>query len=108
MIIAWDMGFRKLEVQLDSASAVHILGDNTNMDHQHMALARRFRQLCARDWEVRLKHVYREANVLADYIANIGHTLTIGNYEVGVRGNLMRHWMEHDILGVAQTRAIIM
>ncbi|CAN0830454.1 Putative ribonuclease H protein At1g65750 [Linum grandiflorum] len=60
------------------------------------------------DWEVRLKHVYREANVLADYIANIGHTLTIGNYEVGVRGNLMRHWMEHDILGVAQTRAIIM
>ncbi|CAN0911062.1 hypothetical protein LINGRAPRIM_LOCUS1389 [Linum grandiflorum] len=66
-----------------------------------MALVQRFRQLCARDWEIRIKHVYREANVLADYIASIGHTLTIGSCEVGVQGNLLRHWAEHDMFRIA-------
>ncbi|CAN0875665.1 hypothetical protein LINGRAHAP2_LOCUS10963 [Linum grandiflorum] len=58
MCIAWDMGVRKLEIQLDSAAAIQILTAIEPQDHQHMALVIKFRNLHARDWETRIKHVY--------------------------------------------------
>ncbi|CAN0920302.1 hypothetical protein LINGRAHAP2_LOCUS31964 [Linum grandiflorum] len=73
-----------------------------------MALVQLFRLLCDRKWDVWVKHVYREANVLVDYITSIGHSLTIGNTEMGVRGTLIRYWMEHDMLRISQTRAVVL
>ncbi|CAN0830692.1 Putative ribonuclease H protein At1g65750 [Linum grandiflorum] len=108
MCIVWDMGIRKLEIQLDSAAAIQILTATDSQDHQHMALVIKFRNLQARDWETRIKHVYREANVLADYIAGLGHTQPLGSLEIGIQGSLLRHWTEHDIIGIAQPRAVLL
>ncbi|CAN1178450.1 hypothetical protein LINPERHAP2_LOCUS33673 [Linum perenne] len=37
-----------------------------------------FRDLVARDWDVRLRHVYREGNHAADFLACIGLSYSIG------------------------------
>ncbi|CAN0878912.1 Putative ribonuclease H protein At1g65750 [Linum grandiflorum] len=108
MRIAWDMRIRKLEIQLDSAAAVHILTARDLADHQHMALVHKFRNLQARNWETRIKHVYREANVLADYIADLDHSQPVGSLALGVQDSLLRYWTEHDLLEVAQPRAVLM
>ncbi|CAN0918748.1 hypothetical protein LINGRAHAP2_LOCUS31046 [Linum grandiflorum] len=86
MCIAWDMGIRKLEIQLDSAAAIQILSTRLGDSDQH---------------------VYREANVLADYIADLGHTQPLGSLEIGIQGSLLRHWTEHDIIGISQPRAVL-
>ncbi|CAN1797338.1 hypothetical protein LINPERHAP1_LOCUS21229 [Linum perenne] len=41
MSIVWDMGFRRLEVQLDSIAAISILLQG-NSGHQHASLVARF------------------------------------------------------------------
>ncbi|CAN0843749.1 hypothetical protein LINGRAHAP2_LOCUS4024 [Linum grandiflorum] len=30
------------------------------------------KELCSRQWEVHLSHIYRKANNVADYLANLG------------------------------------
>ncbi|CAN1829274.1 hypothetical protein LINPERHAP1_LOCUS32438 [Linum perenne] len=47
-----------------------------------------------RDWEVKIHHIYREANYAADYMANLGQSLDFG---VHVR---------YDLIGVCEPRAI--
>ncbi|CAN0926691.1 hypothetical protein LINGRAHAP2_LOCUS35489 [Linum grandiflorum] len=70
-----------------------------------MPLVLKFRSLHARNWETQIKHVYREANVLANYIADLGHSQPVGSLVMGVQGSLLRYWTEHDFLEVAQPRA---
>ncbi|CAN1769581.1 hypothetical protein LINPERHAP1_LOCUS11324 [Linum perenne] len=41
-----------------------------------------FRLLANQDWEVRLKHIYKEDNHLADYLAGKGHNLGLGKHSV--------------------------
>ncbi|CAN1136722.1 Putative ribonuclease H protein At1g65750 [Linum perenne] len=75
---AWDLGVRRLEVQMDSTTAINILTQGV-LGHQHASLVTHFQRLKARDWETRLVHVYREANHLADYLANKGHSIPVGS-----------------------------
>ncbi|CAN0904434.1 hypothetical protein LINGRAHAP2_LOCUS23089 [Linum grandiflorum] len=37
-----------------------------------------FNEVCSRQWEVNLSHIYRQANNTADYLANFGHSLNYG------------------------------
>ncbi|CAN0824400.1 hypothetical protein LINGRAPRIM_LOCUS1646 [Linum grandiflorum] len=42
-------------------------------DKLHAHLVLQFHELLRRDWEVKLVHIYREGNLLADYLAGQGH-----------------------------------
>ncbi|CAN1794637.1 hypothetical protein LINPERHAP1_LOCUS20370, partial [Linum perenne] len=44
--------------------------------HQYTLQVLEFQDWLQRDWEVKVKHVYREANHAADYLANLGHNTT--------------------------------
>ncbi|CAN1147122.1 hypothetical protein LINPERHAP2_LOCUS15679 [Linum perenne] len=57
---------------------VTILTSDQSTTHQHAALVLEFRELCSRHWEVSLIHVYHESNYSVDYLANLGHSLSIG------------------------------
>ncbi|CAN0826536.1 hypothetical protein LINGRAPRIM_LOCUS2284 [Linum grandiflorum] len=37
-----------------------------------------FKELYYRQWEVNLSRIYRETNNIADYLANLGHSLYYG------------------------------
>ncbi|CAN0924316.1 hypothetical protein LINGRAHAP2_LOCUS34102 [Linum grandiflorum] len=36
-----------------------------------------FQEICARQWEVQLLHMYRKVNCIADYLSNFGHFLVV-------------------------------
>ncbi|CAN0904536.1 Putative ribonuclease H protein At1g65750 [Linum grandiflorum] len=79
---AWRLGVSNLEVQLDSLTAISLFQEQGSCDHQHAVLVLKFRKLVTRNWSVRLRHVYREANQAADFLAALGHSLSFGSHEV--------------------------
>ncbi|KAJ8763770.1 hypothetical protein K2173_003552 [Erythroxylum novogranatense] len=67
---AWDSGCRRLMVEMDSLSCVQLIrGSLVNLCLA--GLLSKIRAMLQREWVVQVTHVYREANRLADLLANI-------------------------------------
>ncbi|CAN1120866.1 Putative ribonuclease H protein At1g65750 [Linum perenne] len=106
MTIAWNHGIRKLQIQSDSVTAVRMLSDALWLNHQHFNLVRSFQELKARNWEVSIEHIYREANNAADFIANSGHDLELGTFIFTSPCNSLLYWIRYDLIGVSLPRQI--
>ncbi|CAN0913001.1 Putative ribonuclease H protein At1g65750, partial [Linum grandiflorum] len=74
--LVWTLGVRRIQVQYDSMAAITTLSKVSELEHQHVALVLEFKELCSRQLEVNLSHIYCEANYVEDYLANFGHSLT--------------------------------
>ncbi|CAN1320736.1 Putative ribonuclease H protein At1g65750 [Linum perenne] len=83
--LAWLRGFRKVEVQIDSQAVVAIL---------------------LKDWELKVKHIYREANQAADYLANKGHRLARGYHSVPLLDCNLVYYIRHDCMGISVPRLV--
>ena len=80
--LAWDMGFKFIHLELDSMTMLNWLVEKTaNFPTNMMPLILDCRNLLGRDWEVRVLHIYREANACADALAKRGthqhHVLSV-------------------------------
>ncbi|CAN1836495.1 Putative ribonuclease H protein At1g65750, partial [Linum perenne] len=104
---AWDAGYRKLEIQIDSTAAVAILLSKELVpSHQFALEVLEFRDWIHRDWMVRVKHVYREANHAADYLASLGHNTTRGAHEVDISDCNLAYFIRYDCMGISEPRVI--
>ncbi|CAN0876382.1 Putative ribonuclease H protein At1g65750, partial [Linum grandiflorum] len=65
-----------------------------------------FKELCSRQWEVHLSHIYREANIAADYLANLGHSLSFGMHIFDFPDQGLSHWLHYDVIGVSLPRLV--
>ncbi|CAN1262126.1 hypothetical protein LINPERPRIM_LOCUS11159, partial [Linum perenne] len=65
-----------------------------------------FRLLANRDWEVRLKHIYKEDNHLADYLAGKGHNLGLGKHSVDLSDSELQRWARYDEVRSTERRLI--
>ncbi|CAI0429938.1 unnamed protein product [Linum tenue] len=104
--LAWERGFRKVQLKLDSTTAIAIIRDRSDDDHRHGILAKHVNHLLDRDWDVSISHVYREGNRTADFLANLGHSLTFGTHHVDVCCSDLCRWLDYDVMGISQTRII--
>ncbi|CAN1813880.1 Putative ribonuclease H protein At1g65750, partial [Linum perenne] len=104
---AWEAGYRKFEVQMDSKAAVTILlNSEPDSSHQYTLEVLEFRDWLHRDWEVKLIHIYREANHAADYLANLGHNTICGSHNVEICDCNLAYFVRHDCLGISEPRLI--
>ncbi|CAN1791749.1 Putative ribonuclease H protein At1g65750 [Linum perenne] len=103
--LAWDRGYRKVQLQIDSQCAVLLLQSDDRTDHLHATTIRHARELLRRDWEVRIRHVYRESN--HDHLANRGHSCPIGFHCIELSDPVLSFWLLHDQLSVSETRLIM-
>ncbi|CAN1181294.1 Putative ribonuclease H protein At1g65750 [Linum perenne] len=104
---AWEAGYRKLEIQMDSKVAVEILlNANLATSPQFTLETLEFREWLQRDWVVKVKHVYREANHAADYLANLGHNTTRGSHEVDCSDCNLAYFIRYDCMGISEPRVI--
>lgn len=78
--LAKGMDIPKLWVQLlDSRLVVDMLSGKVAWSMEHVPLLRRCMKLIqAYEWETKITHCYREANQVADKLANMGVELHIG------------------------------
>lgn len=72
MQLADHMGIRQLEVELDAKVIVGLLNSNKNPNSTYAPLLSNCRYLLAKLPQVRVSHVFREANKCADWLAKWG------------------------------------
>ncbi|CAN1187552.1 Putative ribonuclease H protein At1g65750 [Linum perenne] len=104
--LAWSIGIRKLLVQSDSRTAITLL-HRAAVDNQHALLISEFLELQSRNWDIRIEHVYREANCGADYLANFGHSCNFGLHLFSQPDSTLAQWLRYDLVGGALPRAVL-
>ena len=67
LAMAWNMGFKYIQLELDSK--VVLTNHNASYSTNMMPLICDCRSHLDQDWEMRAKHIYREANECADTLA---------------------------------------
>ncbi|CAN1178453.1 Putative ribonuclease H protein At1g65750 [Linum perenne] len=55
--IAWEQGLTKVELQVYSSTIIQLVEEEGEPRHQHAMEVLEFRDIFARDWDVRLRHV---------------------------------------------------
>ncbi|CAN1833707.1 Putative ribonuclease H protein At1g65750 [Linum perenne] len=78
LMIAWDRGFRRIHLQLDSQAAISAIWGGGDEDSRHSRTLISINELLCRDWDVTISHTYREGNTVADLLAHHGHSLDFG------------------------------
>ncbi|CAI0460785.1 unnamed protein product [Linum tenue] len=79
--------------------AVQLLQEATP-GHPHYVQVSAIRDLLAREWEVHIGHIFREGNVVADYLASVGHALPAGVHVFENPSSMLSHWLYFDTLGI--------
>ncbi|CAN1179214.1 Putative ribonuclease H protein At1g65750 [Linum perenne] len=105
--LAWSLNYREVELQLDSRAVVALLSQTDNPTHQHGLEILAFQELCRRNWVVTVRHVYREANKAADFLANSGHDFPLGTHPFPIFDCNLSYFLRHDVLGIPTPRHIL-
>ncbi|CAN1824352.1 Putative ribonuclease H protein At1g65750 [Linum perenne] len=104
--LAWEYGFWQVELQVDSQAAIALLSSTAVPEHQQAAEVIHFQNLCRRDWRVSFRHVFREANKAADFLASQGYEFPFGTHLFSLSNCKLGHIMRYDCLGVSEPRLI--
>ncbi|CAA7028167.1 unnamed protein product [Microthlaspi erraticum] len=106
LLIAWEKHIPRLEVEIDSELVVGFLKTGINDSHPLSFLVRLCHGLIEKDWLVRISHVYREANCLADGLANYAFSLPMGFSSFDSVPSDLNGVLQDDILGSARLRSV--
>ncbi|KAJ1399723.1 Ribonuclease H domain [Sesbania bispinosa] len=66
---AWMKGCRNMIVESDALEVVNVFQEITIPFHKHLGVIQSIRDYTQRNWNLRIKHVFREANQVADLLA---------------------------------------
>ncbi|CAL1387171.1 unnamed protein product [Linum trigynum] len=102
--IAWREGYHKIQLSMDSTTAIKIIDKRFEDDHRHGSIAKQFNHLLNLQWDVRVSHGYREANLASDFLASKAHSFTFGTHPFNVYDKDLVHWIHHDVMGVSHER----
>ncbi|CAN1848775.1 Putative ribonuclease H protein At1g65750 [Linum perenne] len=103
---AWELGAKKVILELDSRAAVLAIDDKSSWDSRHGPILLRIHHLRSRDWQVIVRHCYREANRVADLLAHLGHCNTLGVHLLDFLPPPVRSALFSDCTGVSFPRII--
>ncbi|CAA7036500.1 unnamed protein product [Microthlaspi erraticum] len=78
LVMAWEKRVSQLEIEVDSELVVGFFKKGISNAHPLVFLVRLCHGFLSKDWSVRIVHVYREANRLADGLANFVFSLSLG------------------------------
>ncbi|MCI50045.1 hypothetical protein A2U01_0071289, partial [Trifolium medium] len=66
------MGFTNVELSIDSQVVVYVIQAGRMQGSAGCTVLKKIRRVMEQDWIVKVSHEYREANKVADSLANIG------------------------------------
>ncbi|KAK2430654.1 Polynucleotidyl transferase, ribonuclease H superfamily protein [Trifolium repens] len=93
-------------MQTDSQVIAESLKDNTNGSGMGCALTKRIRSLLDGQWEVKIMHIYREANRCADMLPNMDSEGVSGIEFFERPPSRVLQIVEDDVRGVSFPRLI--
>lgn len=82
VLLAKRLHLRFVNFESDSLVGVKMIKEGVNMEHPYVQIVNRIRSLLfTTDWTFRIYHIFREANGVADGLANLAHSLSMGLHE---------------------------
>ena len=105
--IAWQYGFRKVYVEVDSMCVMKLISNSNPPINEHFTLIREIQALLRRDWLTKVEHIYREANEAADFLASYSFSFPLGLYCFQSIPPNMLSILLNDVHGVAQSRLVL-
>ncbi|CAN0852590.1 Putative ribonuclease H protein At1g65750, partial [Linum grandiflorum] len=105
--LAWDRGYRKVNLQVDLAAVVSLIQNTGPRDLQHQACVDDILKLLARNWMVSVTHTYREGNRVADLLAHHGHSLSFEVHSITSFSSEVIHCIQADIIGISFPRSTL-
>ncbi|CAN1745190.1 Putative ribonuclease H protein At1g65750 [Linum perenne] len=106
LIRAWDAGFRKVVLRMDSRAAISILTSTDASAHQYTMEKMEFRDLARRDWSLKVEHTFREGNRSADFLASLGYGYPFGSHSVLVSDCRLGYFLRLDCFGISEPRLV--
>ncbi|KAG7594637.1 Ribonuclease H-like superfamily [Arabidopsis thaliana x Arabidopsis arenosa] len=106
LYIAWEKKITRLELEVDSQLVVGFLKTGVSEMHPLSFLVRLCHGFLSRDWIVRISHLCREANRLADGLANYAFSLPIGFHFFDAVPNDVDSLFRDDVIGSTRPRRI--
>ncbi|KAG7600713.1 P-loop containing nucleoside triphosphate hydrolase [Arabidopsis suecica] len=107
LFIAWERRATRVELEVDSQIVVGFLKKGISDSHPLSFLVRLCYGFLSKDWIVRINHVYREANRLADGLANYAFSLPLGFHMFDVPPDCVNSIMLEDVSGSTRPRNVI-
>ncbi|CAN0926089.1 Putative ribonuclease H protein At1g65750, partial [Linum grandiflorum] len=104
--LAWDLGFRHVQLQLDSTAAISAITGKDSSDLRHRSCIEEARELFSRDWSLHVIHTFREGNKAADRLANHGHSLSFGFHPIHILPREVFDCIRTDSMGVYFPRQV--
>ncbi|CAN1796452.1 Putative ribonuclease H protein At1g65750 [Linum perenne] len=104
--LAWNMGARKVHLQVNSQAVVCAINTRQQYDYRHSQTILHIHQLLTRNWMVEVSHVYRERNRVADLLVHHSHSLCLGSHFNFVCSPDFEREISSDIVGVYFPRLI--
>jgi ribonuclease HI len=104
--IVKNMGFRKVELCIDSQSVVQVIQNGYAQSSMGGPLLKQIWQLLDHDWNVEISHTYREANHCADALATLGCSLNLEITTFDSCPSHMREIYDADCMGITTSRLI--
>jgi ribonuclease HI len=102
------LGYKKVDVQMDSTIIVQTINNYSVANASGWGLTRKIRFFLILDWNVKIKHIYREANRGADMLTNIGCFHGIGLLVYHQPPSQLIQVLEVDIKGVSFPHRVVL
>ncbi|KAJ7982509.1 Ribonuclease H [Quillaja saponaria] len=102
--LAWELGFRKVEAELDSMVVLKLIQEDDVEFHPYANLILSCKELMKLDWQVFLSHIYRETNSSADCLANLSVSWPIGVHTLDSAPVAIESFLKQDLMGVGRRR----
>ncbi|CAN1133389.1 Putative ribonuclease H protein At1g65750 [Linum perenne] len=106
--LAWEEGERQVKLQVHSMAIVQLIEAPGDLKHQHSMEVRDLRELLSRDWNVWIRHIYRETNHSADHLASVGLTLPLGIHFISLSDVNLVYFLRYDCFGISESRSILL
>ncbi|KAK2459136.1 TMV resistance protein N [Trifolium repens] len=106
--LAWNLGYRKVDLRLDAMSVVKTLNQKKAMPSFGWNLCKRIWRIMELDWEVHISHTYRKGNLCADALAHMGSNLGSDLMFYECCPHQIRNLVSADALGTTVPRLAIM
>ncbi|XP_019089219.1 PREDICTED: uncharacterized protein LOC104733943 [Camelina sativa] len=106
LVMAWEKQATRLELEIDSKVVVGFLKTGVSEAHLLSFLICLCHGFISRDWCVRISHVYRETNRLADGLANYAFSLELVFHALDVVSSCIEFLLSSDTQGMASLRRV--
>ncbi|CAN1122464.1 Putative ribonuclease H protein At1g65750 [Linum perenne] len=91
---------------MDSLTAISSITQSGAADTRYGPIISHIRGLLRRQWQVEVRHTFRETNKAVDLLANLDHGLDLGTHFLHSCPAIIRKALADDCMGVTYPRLI--